>query len=104
MFAVNFLIVPLLGALMAWTAQRQRMRLLCPLLGMALILMLGLHGTFRIDAEGRAFRNFGAVIPFPGLFGSSGFLRWPVFAAQAAPLCLPLAWLWRTRQKSASAP
>jgi len=35
----------------------------------------------------------------PGLFGSVRFY-WPVFLAQAALLCLSLAWLWRARSKA----
>lgn len=95
-FTVNFLIVPLLGTLLAWTAQRQRMALLWPLLGMALILMLGVHGTFHIDAEGRIFRRFGTILSLPGLFGHDG-IDWPTFWTQAALLCLPMAWLLHRR-------
>jgi hypothetical protein len=96
MFAINFLVVPLLGVLLAWIAQRQRMKLLWPLLGMALLLMLHVHGLFRLDAQGGIRRGFSTVIPLPGLFGSVRFY-WPIFLAQAALLCLPLAWLWRAR-------
>jgi hypothetical protein len=102
MFALNFLVVPLLGALLAWVAQRQRMKLLWPILGMVLLLMLHVHGIFRMDAQGRIGRGFGTIIPLPGLFWSVRFYG-PVFLAQAALLCLPLAWLWRARQKALAA-
>ncbi len=103
MFALNFLVVPLLGALLAWVAQRQRMKLLWPVLGMGLLLLLHLHGIVRMDAQGRIGRGFGTIIPLPGLFWSARFY-WPAFLAQAALLCLPLAWLWRARNKTAAAP
>jgi len=99
MLAINFLVVPLLGVLLAWVAQRQRMKLLWPALGMALLLVLHVHGIFRMDAQGRIGRGFSTIIPLPGLFGSVRFY-WPVFLAQAALLCLPLAWLWRARSKA----
>jgi hypothetical protein len=102
-FALNFLVVPLLGALLAWAAQRQRMKLLWPVLGMGLLLLLHVHGIFRMDTQGRIGRGFSTIIPLPGLFGSARFY-WPAFLAQAALLCLPLAWLWRARRKTAAAP
>lgn len=104
MFALNFLFVPLLGALLARTARRQRMKLVWPLLGMALLLALSVHGNFHLDAQGRAVRSFGTIIPIMGLFGSSRSIPWPVFLGQAALLCLPLAWLWRARQRTVAAP
>ena len=102
MFAVNFVIVPLLGALLAWMAQRQRMTPAWPLLGMALILVLSVHGHFHADAQGRPFLGFGTIIPWKGPLGPGG-IDWAVFLAQAALLCLPLAWLWRARHRSAAA-
>lgn len=101
-YALNFLIVPLLGALMAWTAQRQRMNLLWPLLGMALILALGVHGDFHVTPQGELSRSFGSIIPLPGLFRSGGAIHAPVLAAQTVLMCLPLVWLWRARRQTAS--
>ena len=99
MFAINFMIVPLLGAVLAWTAQRQRMKPLWPLLGMALILMLSIHGSFHVD-RGKLFGDLGTIIPFKGPGGPGGTIHWPIFLAQGALLCLPLAWLWRARNKT----
>jgi hypothetical protein len=102
MFAVNFVIVPALAFVLAWMAARQRMRLVWPLLGMALILMLGVHGTFHADANGKAFLGLGTIIPWKGPLGPGG-IDWRVFLAQGALLCLPLAWLMRARTKVAAA-
>jgi len=100
-FAVNFVIVPLLGAMLAWMAERQRLKLIWPLLGMALILVLSVHGTFHIEPKGRILLGLGTIIPWKGPLGPGG-IDWPVFLAQAALLCLPLVWLWRARHKTAS--
>jgi hypothetical protein len=102
MFAANFLIVPLFGVLLAWTAQRQRMKLIWPLLGMALILLLSVHGSFHADAKGRIFGDLGTILPYKGPLGPGGTIHWPTFLAQGVLLCLPLAWLWRARHKTAS--
>ena len=103
MFAVNFLIVPLLGALLAWAAHRQRMRLIWPLLGMLLLLSLGVHGNFHIDAEGRVFRYVGIIFLTWGSFDPRDPNHWPILLGQAALLCLPFAWFWRVRQKADAA-
>jgi hypothetical protein len=102
MFAVNFLIPGLLAFLLAWLAQRQRMKLAWPVLGMVLILLLSVHGEFHVNGKGGMIANFGTVIPWKGPFGPGG-IDWLVFLAQAALLCLPLAWLWRARQRSEAA-
>jgi hypothetical protein len=102
MFTINFLIVPLSGALLAWVAQRQRMKPFWPLLGMALLLLLGVHGGLKVDAEGRFFRQIG-ILPITWGGGPAPITHWPTFLAQAALLCLPLAWLWRARHKTAAA-
>jgi hypothetical protein len=102
MFAANLLIGTSLAWLLAWVAQRQRLRLLWPLLGIALILILGLHGMFHV---GNKIVSFGlsTVFPFvPKMFGSAGPIHWPTFLAQAALLCLPLAWLVHMRRKTAA--
>jgi hypothetical protein len=100
MFAVNFLIVPAQAFLLAWMAERQRMKLVWPLLGMVLILMLGVHGNFHADANGRAFLGLGTIIPWKGPLGPGG-IDWTVFLAQAALLCVPVAWLLRARHRPA---
>jgi hypothetical protein len=100
MFTINFLVVPLLGVLLVSVAQRQRMKPVWPMLGMALLLALSIHGSFHLDAQGRVLRTFGTIIPTNSLFGSGGLVDWLTLLAQATLLCLPLAWLWRTRQKA----
>ena len=44
MFAANFLVTTVLAYLLVWIAQRQRMKLVWPLAGMAVILFIGIHG------------------------------------------------------------
>lgn len=99
MFAVNFVIVPLAGALLALAAQRQRMKLFWPLLGVALLLLLGVHGGFKVGADERFFRQIG-ILPFTWGGGPAPITHWPTFLAQAALLCVPLAWLMRARTKT----
>ncbi len=105
MFAVNFLIVPLLGTLLTWMAQRQRIRLIWPLLGMVLILVSGLNGSYQTGPNGRILLTLNTIIPWNGPFGPGGMrgIHWPTLLAQAALLCLPLAWLWRARHKRVTA-
>ena len=106
MFVANFLIVLLLGALLAWTAQRQRLKPLWPLLSMALILLLNLHGEYRADTRSFGI-GLGTMLPFypaKGPFGPAGTIHWPTLLGQAALLGLPLAWLLRTRRKTIGAP
>jgi hypothetical protein len=69
MAIVNFVIPCLLGFLLAWMAQRQRMKPLWPLLGMALILLLSVHGEFHVNGKGGLTGNFGTIIPWKGPFG-----------------------------------
>lgn len=107
LFAANFILVPLFGVLLAWMAQRQRIKPLWPLLGMVLILMLNLHGGFHADTK-RIQIHLGTMMPFypaKGPFGPAGTVDWPTLLGQAALLCLPLAWLlraWRQKQQAAS--
>ena len=100
-FAANFLIPCLLGCLLAWMAQRQRMKPLWPLLGMALILVLSVHASFHADATGRIFLGLATILPIKGPFGPGGpvSLHWPTFLIQAALLCLPVAWLLYATRK-----
>ncbi len=102
MLAINFLVIPLLGWLLAWAALRQRMKPLWPLLGISLILMLNVHGHFRIEGT-RVGADVGTIIPFKSPFGPGGVIDWAAFLAQAGLLCLPLAWLWRSRHKTIAA-
>lgn len=104
MFAANFLIVPLLGALLAWLAQRQRMTLVWPLLGMALLLWLGIHGQFDADTR-RISVGVATLLPlYPekGPFGPRGLVDWPTLMGQGVLLCLPAAWLLRAQRKMAA--
>jgi hypothetical protein len=102
MFAANFLAAPLFAFLLAWMAQRQRMKPLWPLLGMALILLLNMHGMVAADAKNFSI-GLGSVLSLR--FGKSPFhpahiFNWPTFLGQALLLCLPLAWLLHARRKT----
>ena len=102
MFVANFLIVPALGGLLVWMAQRQRMKPLWPLLGMALILLIGMHGSFEADTK-RISIGVGTMLPFypvKGPFGPQGTIHWPTLLGQGALLCLPLTWLLRAWRKT----
>jgi hypothetical protein len=106
MFAANFLVAPLLAFLLAWMAARQRMKPFWPLLGMALILMLNMHGMVQADAKYFSI-GLGNVLTFhsgKGPFGSGHIVNWPTFLGQAALLWLPLAWLLWTRRRLAKFP
>jgi hypothetical protein len=98
-FAVNCLVTPALGFLLAWMAQRQRMKPVWPFLAMVLILFLGLYANFEADAKNISI-DLGTVLPIRGPFGMGGFIRWPSFLAQALLLILPASWLLWTRRKA----
>ncbi|MBV9548706.1 MAG: hypothetical protein JO256_03420, partial [Alphaproteobacteria bacterium] len=88
MFAANFLITTGLAFLLVWMAQRQRMKPLWPLLGMAVILFLGVHDAFDADTK-RLFIGLGTLLPFypaKGPFGPWGSIYVPTLAGQAVLL------------------
>lgn len=102
MFAANFLLESLLAFLLAWLAQRQRMKPIWPLLGMGLILLLNLHGEFQPGTK-RLFVHLGTLIPFypaKGPFGPWGEISWTALLGQAALFSLPVFWLLHTRRKT----
>jgi hypothetical protein len=101
-FVANFLVTTLLAFLMAWMAQRQRLKPVWPLLGMAIILLMGVHGDFSADTR-RISIGLGTMLPFypvKGPFGPQGMVHWPTLLGQAALLCLPLAWLLKHHRKA----
>jgi hypothetical protein len=98
-FLANLLIGTALAFLLARMAQRQRMKLVWPLAGMALILILGVRGSFHAGDDGISFNLSTLLVSYRG-FGSAVFpYHWPTFLTQAALLCMPLAWLIRHRPK-----
>ncbi len=101
-FAANMLIGTALAFLLARMAARQRMNMIWPLLSMALILILGVRASFHAGASGISFTLETLLVSYRG-FGSSVFpFHWPIFLAQAAALCLPLAWYIRQGRKQAA--
>jgi hypothetical protein len=100
--AANLLIGTGLAFLLAHMAQRQRMKLVWPLLSMALILVLGVRGNFRVGAHGISFTLETLLVSYRGFGGSVFPFHWPIFLAQAAVLCLPLGWLLRARRETAA--
>ena len=104
LFAANFLFTTALAFLLVWMAQRQRLKTVWPLLGMAVILLMGLHGDFSADTR-RVSIGLGTMLPFYPVkspFGPLPRIDLPTLAGQAALLCLPLAWLLRARRKIAA--
>lgn len=107
--AANFLATPLLAFLLAWMAQRQRMNLLWPLLGMALILLLNMHGMVTADARnfsiggGNVLRLSYNLSHSKGPFHPPDIFNWPAFLGQAMLLCVPVIWLLWMRRKAAAA-
>lgn len=100
MVGANFLVPPSLGFLLAWMAMRQRMKTFWPLLAMAMILALGVHGDFRANGKTISI-GLGTILPLHGPFGHGGIKDWPTFIGQSALLCLPAAWLVWTRRRAA---
>jgi hypothetical protein len=104
-FVGNYLVTPLLGLLLAWMAQRQRMKSLWPLLAMGLILLLNMHGMFEADSK-RINIGLGTILTYHisrgEPFKPEHLVNWPTFFGQAALLCLPIAWLLWSRRKTAA--
>ena len=57
--------------LLVWMAQRQRIKLPWPLLGMALILLLGMHSEFHAETK-RIQIGLGTLLPFYPVKGPFG--------------------------------
>ena len=103
-FAANFLVTTALAFLLVWMARRQRMKPVWPLLGMAIILFIGLHGDFSAETR-RISIGLGTMLPFypaKGPFGPWGTIDLPTLAGQAALLSLPVIWLLWMRRKAAA--
>jgi hypothetical protein len=99
--AANFLVTTALAFLMVWIAQRQRLKPAWPLLGMAIILLMGMHGDFSADAR-RISISLGTLLPFYPVkspFGPLPRIDVPTLAGQAALLLLPLGWLLHHRRR-----
>jgi hypothetical protein len=91
MTAVNVLAVPVTATLLAILAQRQRLRLRWPLLGIGLLLLATplLSSRFGHHDDGRLGLQYGLVIP---IRWSLVMRHWPLMLSHVLAL-LPAAWL-----------
>lgn len=91
MTAVNVLAVPVMTTLLAILAQRQRLRLRWPLLGIGLLLVATpmLSSQFGHHHDGRLGLQYGLVIP---IRWSLVMRHWPLMLSHVLAL-LPAAWL-----------
>lgn len=91
MTAINVLAVPIMAILLAVLADRQRLKLLWPLLGIALLLLATPMFAHKFGHHGSLSANYGLV--FPGRW-STVVRFWPLLLSHALAL-LPAAWLIR---------
>ena len=98
MTIINVLAVPATATLLAVLADRQRLKLLWPLLGIALLLLATPMFSYKFghDHHGQLGANYGLVIP---VRWSIVVRHWPLLLSHALTL-LPAIWLIR-RRKSA---
>ena len=91
MTAINVMAVPVAAALLVLLAERQRLKLLWPLLGIAVLLLLTpeLTSHFGHRHDGYLRLNYGLVIP---MRWSTVVRFWPLMLSHALAL-LPAAWL-----------
>jgi hypothetical protein len=99
MTAINVLAVPVMAVLLAVLADRQRLKLLWPLLGITLLLLATpMFGyKFGHHHDGHLSANYGLVIP--GRW-STVVRFWPLMLSHLLAL-LPAAWLTLRRKGSA---
>ena len=91
MTTVNVLAVPVMTTLLAILAQRQRLRLRWPLLGIGLLLLATpmLSSHFGHQHDGRLALQYGVVVP---IRWSLVMRHWQLMLSHALAL-LPVAWL-----------
>jgi hypothetical protein len=91
MTVVNVLAVPVMATLLAILAQRQRLKLRWPLLGIGLLLLATpmLSSHFGDHHSGRLALDYGLVVP---IRWSLVMRHWPLMLSHALAL-LPAAWL-----------
>jgi hypothetical protein len=96
MMAINVLVVPVIAVTLAWLAERQRLKLPWPLLGIALLLLLTPMFTYKFGHhhDGYMRMGYGLVIP---LKWSAIVGNWQLLLSHALAL-LPAAWLIRHRR------
>jgi hypothetical protein len=97
MTAINLLAVPVMAVLLVVLADRQRLKLLWPLLGIALLLLATPMFGYKFGHHGNLSANYGLVIP--GRW-STVVRFWPLMLSHLLTL-LPAAWLIARRKSSA---
>ena len=99
MQTINVLIVPVTATLLAILAQRQRLKLRWPLLGIALLLLATplLSSRFGQNHQGSLSLNYGLVIPTRWSHVTD---HWQLMLSHALAL-LPAAWLILRRKRAA---
>jgi hypothetical protein len=102
----TFLMPLLIASLLVMLAARQRMRLLWPLLGIAMIVTCGLRMNANMVQPGQHGYSIGlgtTILPLPHALGGPGFhFEGLIVLAQGILALLPLAWLLWTRRKAAA--
>ena len=99
MTVINVLAVPVTATLLAVLADRQRLKLLWPLLGIALLLLATPMFSYKFGHhhDGHLSANYGLVIP---MRWSTVVRFWPLILGHVLAL-LPAAWLALRRKGSA---
>ena len=99
MTAINVLAVPVMALLLAVLAQRQRLKPLWPLLGIALLLLATPMFDYKFGHhhDGRLTAGYGLVLPTRW---SEVMKFWPLMLSHALAL-LPAAWLTLRRKGTA---
>jgi hypothetical protein len=99
MTAINVLAVPVVAVTLTWLAERQRLKLSWPLLGIALLLLMTPMFTYRFGQhhDGYLRMGYGLVIP---LKWSAIVSNWQLLLSHALALS-PAAWLICHRKDAA---
>jgi hypothetical protein len=100
--AANLTMMPLTAALFVTIAQRQRLKMVWPLLATLVLLVLFFHS----DVLFAPYRKGHLMIGFAPVFTSPAWKlmveHWPRVATQYALTLLPLLWLYRKRAATAA--
>lgn len=100
MLLSNFVLAPAMAWWLAVMSERQRLKPLWPLLGIALLLTFGFRGSMDIG-PGRLGVGLTSISPLmPRPFGGPVSIHWPTLLAQAVLLSLPAIWLLRAWRRN----
>ncbi len=93
MTAINVLAVPVIAVALTWLAERQRLKLPWPLLGIALLLLLTPMFAYRFGHHHGGYLRMGYGLVIPSKW-SAIVRNWQLLLSHALAL-LPAAWLIR---------